>query len=333
MLRRRRRPALGVDLGVAFLKIVELEPRAGRPALRQARSAPTPAGAVEGGSISAPAPLAAALGELVQAGGWAGRRAVTAIGGRQVLTRQLRLPPMPPAELAQAVQWEAQKYLPVAERDLILDFLPLDSPPGGQQAVLLAAAPRPVVLAYHAVFEEAGLKLAAVDIVPAALARWLTWRGKRDTGPLAVLDVGERESVLVVVEGGKPAFNRGIALGEASLREAAEGSGFFPAEAALTAENTPAGAPAEDFLAREVRAAVVGELAQEVRRSLDFYRGQARGGMPGRLILAGGAARLPWLGEALGQELEMAVEVETGEGEADPGLAVAIGLALREVVA
>lgn len=97
----------------------------------------------------------------------------------------------------------------------------------------------------------------------------------------------------------------------------------------------------------EAIAPVLGELATELRRSLDYYRSRAQGRSVDRVLLTGGGALLPHFAQFLQNELQVPVsladplfQVTVSAKRYDPAylqtiaptFAVAMGLAVRNVV-
>lgn len=246
--------------------------------------------------------MAAALAEVVEASGFRGRRAVSAIDGERVIIRYLRLPRMTEKELRSGLKYEAERYLPVGTQDMVLDCAILDPEPTGltgQMLVLLAAAPRELALSYYRIFQGAGLDLVALDIVPAALCRALAV----ETGEEAIiLDLGANSSQVVLVRGGQLLYSRRMNTGVLMPEQGNTPPGFNP----------------------------LFNLPQEVRRSLEFYRSQVgREFNPSKLYLTGGGSYQEGLRDFLHMELDLPVEISRPYG-LGPEFAVAVGLALRE---
>lgn len=119
------------------------------------------------------------------------------------------------------------------------------------------------------------------------------------------------------------------------------------------AGNVPVPAPAvqHDPTTLQVFSAmapVLGELLTELRRSLEYYRGRTSDGQIDEILLCGGSARLKGLAEFLSSELQIPARVANPLQyvsvnarnfsreyleELSPSLAVAIGLAARDMVA
>src|SRR5690349_9893193 len=102
----RHSGAVGVDIGSAAIKVVELSgdgrTDGGGTAVRAAASAPMPPGAMEEGRITDVAAVGRALRDLVQGAGVKTRRAVAAVNGQVALMREVRMPQVSQDEIRQA---------------------------------------------------------------------------------------------------------------------------------------------------------------------------------------------------------------------------------------
>ncbi len=342
----KKKKLLGLDVGSVSTKLVEVLNEKTGPLITAADEFRTPEQALNEGEIVDIDSTAAFLSETVRRHKWFGRKTVAAVGGLKVFIRQMKIPSMPQKELFTAVDWEAKKLLPFSGEELVKDFVLLgeDELDGKKVlSVLLAAAPKQMVVSYHKLCRKAGLVLAAVDIIPYALLRcfnFLSGTLESRAAPVGLLDIGAQYTHFVIVKGNRVLFSRAISVGgknitglfselAATNREAAERTGVNEEEKANTGEFIPA------FLDVGMRAGLE-ELVKEIRRSLDYYRVQEPGNLPDRVVISGGASVLPGLPDFFSSEmgiefLPMEVPPESTAVAWNPRLAVATGLALRGV--
>lgn len=325
---------LGFDLGATGVRAVEVLGRPGRWRVRSAVARPLPWGAVRDGVVLARDKVAAALAELVAERGWEGRKVFASVGGSRLITRHLRLPPMPRTDLEKAVAFEAERYLPVGLAELSFDFAVLGKErdqEGEKWVVLVAAVPLGIARTYAEIFRAAGLELAALDIVPFALQRVLAAsvdRPPSNEEAVAILDIGYSTSHLVILYGGRVEFCRAVSQGWGEAR------GVVEAMTELAAAGTAAPARLAPPPSVSLEAALAGIL-QEVRRSVDFFRAQRREAVWGELYLSGGLNRIGEVYSLLEAEVGLAVRplYPLTEGfSPETGGAVALGTALRLVV-
>jgi type IV pilus assembly protein PilM len=271
--------------------------------------------------------------------------------------RHLRLPVMPEKELPAAVKWEAERHLPSANQEMVMDFQSLGEVQTDglkQLLVLVATVPAELARAYYDLFAAAHLKLAVIDLVPLALKRWAT-SPFRDTAlnanSFVLAEIGAEVTHLAAVEAGRLAFARIIPAGGAQAAKflSAALKQAFP-ESQIWQENLLQKKSGLSHSLLDEAAATMGEtefdfllqhhladLAKELRRSLDYYRIQSPGSQANTVFLTGGMALLPGLKLFLERELGRRMEIAlvhspvAGEDTLDPGFCLATGLALREV--
>lgn len=333
LFRLGRTKYLGFDLGAAAVRAAEVAGRRGRWRLTSFAARPLPRGALRDGVPHDKAAVSDALQSLVAEQGWQGRPAFAAVGGSRLITRHLRLPVMPPNDLEKAVLLEAEQYLPVEMAELSVDFTVLGKErdqEGEKLQVLVAAIPREIAYAYAELFAAAGLKLLALDIVPFALQRVLTAAlGSQEEAERAVvtLDIGYSTSHVVILREGRVELCRAVAQGWGAAEEAA----------AATARLAVVGAREErlpSLRGLALEAALAG-VAQEVRRSLDFFRSQRRQASVEELYLSGGVSLRGEVKALLEAEVGLSVRplaAFAADFGLEPGCEVALGTALRQVM-
>lgn len=341
--------AVGIDIGSAAIKVVELSPDGanGNGATRAVASTPTPAGAIEEGRIKDAAAVGRALRELVQGAGIRTRRAVTAVNGQVALIREVRMPQLPPDEMRQAARFEVERYLPYPIAEVTFDTVVVgdarDGAAAGAKIDVLVVAARTDVLRQHAaVLQAAGLEPAVVEVEPLAVARAVAGHAAADQVS-ACVHLGSAVTMILVIEGEAPRVIRTVAFGTTQLLEAAAArlgvSGETPE--ALQARIAAAGSADMPGL-REAIDESLSSLVTEIRRSLEYYGGRYRAITPERVVVTGGGAALPGLTASLSSALDLPVELgdpfaalggfpKKGAADSGAAYAVAAGLARRGV--
>jgi type IV pilus assembly protein PilM len=227
-----------------------------------------------------------------------------------------------------AVRFKAHEVLPVAVHESVLDYRIVDeraSETGEPvRRVLLVVAPRDQVEPYVAVCQDAGLRLAGIDLEALGLLRAFveprpfSSRAADDTATV-VVTIGHEVTTLLVAGGGSCEFTRVFDWGGGTLQAAiAHELDVHPAEAATILRHLSlSGAPkALASLNDEARAraleAVRGRLtpfARELVSSLQFYQTQSESLGIGEIVITGGTSGLVGLAEALHQMIGVSVRV------------------------
>lgn len=338
---------VGLDVGSHSIKVVELARAGGRFRLARSAVVPTPPGGLVEGAPGDPKVLGPAIRRAFEQAGVRNRRVNTALSGRAVVVREIRLPNMPDEELAQAVRFEAERYLPAGTRDAAVDFQVLERVQEGQTTrldVLFVAARRELVDGFTAALQQAGVTPEVLEVTSFALMR--LFQDEARDGAVVLADLGAESSDILVVHKGRLRLARTVPVAGNALTRAVAGLLGLEPEAAQAAKEergvavTSPGALTDPTAARiaEAIVPVLGDILTEVRRSMDYFYSRWAGEPVRKVILTGGTARLQNIAAVFADELNVPTEVGdtfrvvAGDGRDQalaPVLATAVGLALR----
>lgn len=160
--------------------------------------------------------ISAMLQRLVGEHRFKGREVVTCLGSPELFVHNVRLPKLPPEEVAKAVLWEAEERLPfpLAEaevRHLLAGEVRQDA--STKQEVILLACRNEIIQRQIQVLERAGLVPVGIDVEPCALLRSLYQGRGGDDCRRAYLHLGARATTVVFAEGDQILFLKYIASG------------------------------------------------------------------------------------------------------------------------
>ncbi|WP_034334873.1 type IV pilus assembly protein PilM [Deinococcus misasensis] len=341
-----RKNAIGLEIGASAIKIVELNPGS-PPDLIKAVSTPTPSGTMQDGQVFEPKALAEEIRRLIREHDIKTKQVITTIPNQAAVTRNIFVPVMDRRELDESIKWEAERYLPYAVDDVVLDYDLLDNPKDvqndtGQMEIVIAAAPKDIIYRYVEVLKLAGLEPIAIDVKPFAALRalrgslmgshlsksTLTGGTYSEQGEVAVmLDIGASSTVIALVRGDRLLMTRNISIAADDFTTAVQKAfqlDFYSAEN-VKLQYGAATLPTEDnedlldidtsndtYSSAKVYDAirpVLADLLTEIRRSLEFYRVQAGDIVIDRVCLSGGGAKLVGLSQAISDTLGLYVEV------------------------
>ena len=208
---------VGLDIGSAYLKAVQVETQKDGFRITRAAQRPTPAGAVRDGVVLDRDAVASELQQLIKAAGITATGAVTAVAGPSVVVRQIKMPKMTEAALRRSVKFEAGKYISSSLDDSSLAFEimgAVDNEPN-QMDVMLVAAPREMVESRIDVVERAGLEAVAMDMEAFALQRSLIDGMQSrydDNGLRALVDIGASHTEVTILSGARFALTRSVPI-------------------------------------------------------------------------------------------------------------------------
>ena len=299
---------------------------------------------VEVGPDADPRELAPAIHAALADAGAEGEPVIAAVGGPEVVIRQISAPPVPPAKLLSALglQHRYMGVLPAGEPVDDAQFL-RKSKDGASHDALSVSVPRSLVDARLRVLEQAAVKVRILDVEPLALLNGAIHLTGLDQGELLVLlTIGRQTSVLCLFSEQGPVVARYLDIGAETfseqLRLAFTLSAYSTKDFARTLP--AADVPRAEAACREI----VERMAEDIRLSLTFYRTEYdRESLPRYAI--GGSVDLPYIGRwvadrlGLGAPLEMmdpfkvvavkAAETSAGLTASGPQFLQAFGLALR----
>jgi len=349
-----------VDIGSSAVKAVSL--RRGRAgwSLVAAAEAPLPDGSMQDGAVADPALVSDTVSQLLDSMKVRRATVASALSGHAVIVKRLALPAMSQAELAEAIPWEAEQYIPFDLSEVQLDYqvvgsnMPTKDDKAGDKDhgdkpgldVLLVAARKDRIDDRSGVIAQAGRRPVVIDVEAFALANAYQMNYPERTDPLtALIHVGRSVTVICLLERGEPIFTRDISVGgqvhlDALLKEfGPTGVDELAARRMLNGQY-PGGVEA-DQVAGVLRDSSA-QLVQEVRKTVDFYRATSPIERLSRVVLSGGAWEAIGLVDMLASEFGAPVDVfdpfrrvarstrSTGADSVGPSYAVAVGLAMRK---
>lgn len=292
-------PPVGLDIGTDFIRAAQIKPSGSGNALVSYGVVGMPLGAVVEGEIVDPPAVSGAIRELWKRTGLRVKDVAIGVSNQKVVVRLIDLPFMERDELAGAIQYQAQDYIPIPVEEAILDFqiigdymTPSDE---HMMEVLLVAAQRDMIENAVAAVEGAGLKMAQVDVTAFALVRslldaaggWLS--DEADAGEaLGIVHITSGLTNIVVVERGIPRFTRVSAMAGNQFTQAIANVMNLTFDEAEELKNR-AGLPDMDVaavppataeeqavrVAQEALERETNKFIAEVRRSLDYYLTQS----------------------------------------------------------
>jgi type IV pilus assembly protein PilM len=301
---------IGLDIGTTHVRAAEIEfgsdgPQGkGQPELVRYGQVALPPGAVRDSEVAEAQTVASALRQLWAESKFSRKDVVIGVGNQRVLVRDLDLPSMPLPQLRAALPFQVQDMIPVAVDDALLDYYPTTStvgPNGPLVRGLLVAATKETVLANTRAVELAGLRPVMVDLNAFALAR-VQARGAWSEGVFAFIDIGARITNLVIVARGVPRFVRILASGGQDVTDAvANAMNIGPNEAETLKREIGVGfaVPPELMAAKEAINDVTTALIEALRNTLVYYASSNPGAGVEQVVLTGGGAFLPGIGQYL----------------------------------
>src|SRR3972149_744687 len=345
----KKTDVIGLDIGSNSVKLIHLAPtKKGWKMVKMGLSHLPPEAIVDGSIIDSMTVINAVKG-LIAEQGTKIKSTVSALTGHSVIIKKVNLPVMSDAELAESIQWEAEQYIPFPIADVNMDFqiLGADTEGRGQMEVMLVAVKKDVINDYTNVIKEAGLVPVIVDVDSFALENMFEMNYSiAPNENIAIVNIGATVTGINVLRGGITIFTRAIPLGGNQFTEEIQkalGISFKDAET-LKLGGSVSGIDAEGV--SRVIEQVSGNVALEVKRSIDFFLGGAPGMFISKIYLSGGGTKTKGFPAIIQERTAIPVEmlnpfatVECNPKqfapnyikEIAPHFGVGVGLAIRKV--
>lgn len=286
--------------------------------------------------------LAQAIRRLHKEAKISSKEVAVAIPESQVYTRSIKFPLLTDAEVASAVKWEAEQYIPIPLNEAVVQHQIIEkredaTPP--EVVVLLVAAPRSIVESYQKVVQLAGLTLISAETELMALVRSLA----PPDATVLIADFGARSTNIAISKKGQLTFSRSVATaGEAFTRAVAQSLGIEKKQAEEYKRTYGLSGTKLEGKVKIALDPVFRMVADEIRKAIQFYQVEERGDSPQSLILSGGTVGMPEVVSALTKHLGLEVivgnpfskiivdpEAAKTLAEYAPLYSIAVGLAMR----
>jgi type IV pilus assembly protein PilM len=336
----RKKSLLGLDIGSSSVKAVELT-RVGQSVVI------TGMGKSE---VESPEAVGEAINTALREGGIKTKRACTSVSGRSVIHRQVPMMTIPDAELKQAMEYEADKYIPFDVTEVQLDAQRLREGEGdaaaanaqGQMKVLLVAAKKTLIEEHINLLQSVGLAPAVVDVDFLALGNAFELRnlmlGINDAEVRALVDIGASKTDINIMRGNQSCFQREIFMAGNDLTDAvAKRFGEDPKDVEKMKKD-PGGA-LESM--QDAMLPVLEDIGSEIRLSFDYHENQHDQEVK-EVYISGGSVLFPGIDTMLQQIFNLPIKVwdptegleitgfnPGGMAGANSDMAIALGLASR----
>ncbi len=332
---------IGLDIGSHTVKLVALEKRNNGYWLRAAAITPTPPRGLISEAEADLEAVGVAIKKLFMDTKIMDRQVNVSLPESQIFTRVVDMPFLTEEELASAIKWEAEQYIPMPLAEVKIDFAILNPVKKGTDAkmqVLLVAAPLTLIDKYGKILNMAGLQVVSLEPEIIAINRSLMAGSQV---PTLVINLGAATTDLSIVRRNILVFTRSIASGgEALARAVARDMGFELSQAEEYKRTY-------GFEEGKILAAVkpiFDTVIEEIKRALAFYQGRYPDEPIKIVSLCGGTSKLPglvvYIAENLGIETQIGnpwtnitkdPKIFPKVDEDGPIFAVAAGLAMREI--
>lgn len=314
---------LGIDIGTAAIKIVELDKSGGRFALKNYGLFE-----LKGTDIQASGPgtgqsilklpdqeIIWGLKELIKKSNIKSTDAIASIPSFSTFTTIIEVPYLSEQELAKSLPFEARKYIPIPLDEVILDWSIIDiinptvskvlgsAPKPTTVQVFLAAVPKDETEKYRRIMKGVGLNLKALELENTALIRALLGN---DLSPTAIVNIGGRSTSIVIVDKGYERVSHNYEIGGFEITKSIARSLNVSIEKAEELKRKMGMNKADENIVNEAMVSLIDMMVFETKKTISNYEG-AKKQKISRVLLVGGLTNMPSFVGYFKQKLNMDV--------------------------
>jgi len=297
----------GLDIGSSAIRLVQLRRGGEHPALVAYGALPVPSNLTSSDSKMDIDKTADLIRQLVRENRVALKNVVVGLSANKVFATVITTPKLDNSQLAKAIRYQAEQYIPMALDQVKLDWAVIDQSKDGKQLeVLLVAAPNSAIDKYVAILEKAGLEPLALEANATAVARALM-----PVNNLAVVlvDFGSLDSDISIVWNNAPRLIRSVSVGGTTLvRSVAQNLGLDEVQAnQFTFKFGLTQSKLEGQVFKAIKP-TLDNLVSEVEKSTKYFLGRYPDVKLEKLVVTGAASSLPELGPFLANSTGLPVE-------------------------
>ncbi len=349
---------IGVDLGSSMLKMVQLRMNEGTPELLAAGSADIPPADRSDDSRKRLDVIARNIRSLLKSADFKGPRCVLSIPAGETFVQHLKVPKLPPQDMALAIRNELYGKLPYPVDEAVIRHIVAGDVYGegeSLQEVIAVCASRRQLEGYLDMARRSKLDVTCVNIEPCAIVECFSrmFRRASDAGrTILLLDLGFRSTQVVLSHGSRIVFARNLKIGGEQFDQAVADGMEVAVERGralrLTIQMETEHADADKVYA--LMNTPMKSLCDELTQCLRYYESVFRNQSVEHAIFVGGQAFDKRLCQSIAQRLNLPAQVgdplagiKRAEGAQDsklldhrctqPHWAVAIGLSLGASIA
>lgn len=303
------KPIFGFDIGHGSLKVMQIDSSHKRSRIVGYGTATFDATAIQDGVITNHAAIAKAAHELFKSkliGDVTTRRAVVAIPSYRTFSRLISLPALTGKELKEAVELEAEQYIPLPLSEMYLDYNIVNRE-ADKIDLFAIAVPKKIVDSHLELMDILGLETVGVGSTIDAAAQLFKQDDQSDV-PAVLIDFGSLSADITLFDKNMLFSGTVPGGGEVFTSRIRDKLGVTDAEAHIIKTKYGMSASKRQKEITEALEPVLSQMTQEVKRMIRYY--EERYGSERKIsqvVTLGGGANMPGLSGYLTSSLRIAV--------------------------
>ena len=307
----QNKPLFGLDIGTGSVKIMQIDTSRKKPTVKGYGAAVFDPGCIENGVLINPEPVAAAIKKLIDSGviGTLNtRRVALSIPASFTYARELILPHLPAKELPEAINTEAEQYIPRALDELYIDYT-VNERTDKDQHIYTVAAPKNIIDSYVDLTHILGLEPISVTSSLDATTRLLTTQAKK-TEPCVLIDFGTKSADISIFDKYVTVTGTVQAGGDLFTERIMKHLDVSEREAVALKTKYGVAVSGSQADIRTAVAPLLQQIIREVKRMLRYYTDRSGDADPiTHVITMGGGANMPGINTYIAEQLKLPTDL------------------------
>lgn len=299
----------GLDIGTTAIRLVQLGGSGPTKSLVRYAYVPIDSKIVLSDSKADEQKLLAIISDLLNKAQVTTKDVAVGVPSTRVFTTVVDFDRLSGNELAKALRYQADSLIPTPVDESKIDWAVIgDSPKDNTKIeLLLSSVDNAYIEKRLDMLESIGLNVIAFEADNLALARALTVADA--TIPQMILDIGNKNTDLVIIMGNAPRLTRSIPTGtEAIIKSAAQNLNVDTKQAEQFVFKFGLNKDKLEGRVYEAISGTVDLLSSDIEKSIQFFKTRYNAGIT-RIIVTGGASSMPEFPVFLANKFGVEVEI------------------------
>jgi type IV pilus assembly protein PilM len=315
-----KKPLFGLDIGSQTVKLIQIDAKGNKAQVKAYGFIDTDEKIMKDGVISDVRGAAKLIDQLLAEnviGKLDTNRVAMSVPVSRVYTRVVTLPKMNNKELADAVQLEVEQSVPVPSKNLYFDFETTDIGEPNSQLVRMVAIPKEIVDSYSTVCDLLGLDLALIQTnIRADAQLCMRYEDLESNNPYIILDVGGNAIDIGVIDTTLRITGTVDEGGNSLTAAIAKNLKISEPKAHTLKISQGLSAGKQQVKVKEAVSPILDKVVKEIERMLRFYQERInKGAEISQILIVGGGASMPGLGDYLTNATRIATRVSSPWGD------------------
>lgn len=306
----------GLDIGYSSLKVMEVDTSSKdkKPRVLGYGVASYPSDSINNGVIIKPEVLAKSMYDLFSSGLVGkidSKKVACTVPTSRTFSRQMALPPMDDKDLGQAVQLEAEQYIPLHPNELYIDY-EVSSRTNQGVSLLMVAVPKNIVDSYMRLIESVKLEPLILEPTINAVARIFNLAETGPAQPSILIDFGAVSTDMAVVVNNSMSVVNTVQGGANNITAQIAKQLKVSQDEAFNIKNEYGinYSDKRDQIRQAVQP-ILDSQVREIQKIIRYYeeRVGSSGAKINQIVTIGGGATMPGLSEYISKELNLSARM------------------------